>query len=349
MYYSDGSVRDFGTTNVVNSEDWNFGSPRRRPPYRDVTPGTVHRYVADDSSVSRSYPNARAVGSVTWVWGTDHYVTSSGKPDAVSAYLGAIAKANGGFDLAEDLATGGQTVDMISKRIRTLAEAAKQLKRGNPFAFAKTLNLSSMSRRSAAAIKNSPNALANHWLEYTYGWKPLVQDVYDGLQMYRDGIAKEGHIVRGSKGHGRVRPSPGLTGGKISERGAGYRGSYLATVGNPTAFTLNQLGLLNPASLAWNLLPYSFVVDWFLPVGDVFTALTSGIGVRNQIGCITYETVTKFYSKGPGILYQDNRAVQRDGITPIGAALQLPTLLAANLGWQRLTSGAALLKQRFSR
>jgi len=31
--------------------------------------------------------------------------------------------------------------------------------------------------------------------------------------------------------------------------------------------------MLNPASLAWELMPYSFVIDWWFNVGDVLASL----------------------------------------------------------------------------
>lgn len=38
------------------------------------------------------------------------------------------------------------------------------------------------------------------------------------------------------------------------------------------------LGLTNPASVAWELVPFSFVVDWFAPVGDWLNALDATLG-----------------------------------------------------------------------
>jgi hypothetical protein len=33
-----------------------------------------------------------------------------------------------------------------------------------------------------------------------------------------------------------------------------------------------SLGLVNPLEIAWEVVPYSFVVDWFLPVGSYIAA-----------------------------------------------------------------------------
>jgi hypothetical protein len=40
----------------------------------------------------------------------------------------------------------------------------------------------------------------------------------------------------------------------------------LASADNPLSLQASQLGLDNPALLAWELLPYSFILDWYIPV-----------------------------------------------------------------------------------
>jgi len=47
---------------------------------------------------------------------------------------------------------------------------------------------------------------------------------------------------------------------------------------SPNALLLSQLGLVNPASLAWELVPFSFVVDWFANVGDFLASFTDTVG-----------------------------------------------------------------------
>jgi hypothetical protein len=43
---------------------------------------------------------------------------------------------------------------------------------------------------------------------------------------------------------------------------------------------LAQTGFTNPLNLVWEVLPYSFVVDWFLPVGAYLEALGSFDGLE---------------------------------------------------------------------
>lgn len=52
---------------------------------------------------------------------------------------------------------------------------------------------------------------------------------------------------------------------------------------NSTVASLRDYGVINPAAIAWELIPFSFVVDWFIGVGDYlnnYTAL-SGITWKN--------------------------------------------------------------------
>jgi hypothetical protein len=57
--------------------------------------------------------------------------------------------------------------------------------------------------------------------------------------------------------------------------------------------TLNQLGLLNPASLVWELVPWSFVVDWFCPIGPVLNAMTAPAGLTFVTGTLSCKVTQK--------------------------------------------------------
>lgn len=44
--------------------------------------------------------------------------------------------------------------------------------------------------------------------------------------------------------------------------------------------TFQQIGLTNPLLLGWELIPFSFVADWFIQVGDYLETLDALIGVK---------------------------------------------------------------------
>lgn len=56
---------------------------------------------------------------------------------------------------------------------------------------------------------------------------------------------------------------------------------------NPFVATLAQLGITNPAELIWELVPYSFVIDWFVPVGNYLSAFDAALGWHFKGGTIT--------------------------------------------------------------
>lgn len=67
-------------------------------------------------------------------------------------------------------------------------------------------------------------------------------------------------------------------------------GSGVGSVGLRTA---SELGLLNPFELAWELLPGSFIADWFIPVGDFLSQLDADLGWQFKGGSISEKTTVR--------------------------------------------------------
>lgn len=42
---------------------------------------------------------------------------------------------------------------------------------------------------------------------------------------------------------------------------------------------LSRIGLTNPAVLAWDVIPWSFVVNWVIPIGDWLESIDSTVGL----------------------------------------------------------------------
>lgn len=133
------------------------------------------------------------------------------------------------------------------------------------------------------------DALANGWLELQYGWKPLLNDVYGSAETLSKFQNPEDHI------HGQVRKTSKMQiprEFRCSSFVSGWNDLLWTGVLNeestaaikfaPDEFLtmLPALGLTNPLAIAWELVPYSFVVDWFIPIGDFLYQLDAGIGVK---------------------------------------------------------------------
>lgn len=196
------------------------------------------------------------------------------------------------FDLSVFLGESNQALAMIEDRATRLRKAFNAVKKGN-LAQARHYLLVSKQRRSPSLdawharrseMRMSGNTKANalapvqtykdvasNWLEMAYGWLPLVDDLYEAaktISHFHDTAHtttfKTGREVQG------VKPVPQYTGYKwgMSDNRARY--SIKAVITEVNHATL--LGLTDPATVIWEKLPWSFVVDWAIPIGTYLNA-----------------------------------------------------------------------------
>lgn len=221
-----------------------------------------------------------------------HYPGIPGDPrnEAVTKALNKIADQK--INLGENLATFRQTLGMFTGRALKLSQmlhSGFRNKSLRPY-FRKTA-------RSINRDRSSANTAAGLYLEYVYGLKPLMDDVYTGYKLLQDaGIAPMYLSGEGSASRSAVL-KPYTHSAQVIVRTGGLAGVkvkcklYAELDPNTSALrTLNQFGLLNPLGLAWDLVPFSFVVDWFLPIGPVLYALTAPAGLKFRGGSISART-----------------------------------------------------------
>lgn len=187
-----------------------------------------------------------------------------------------------GIDINLGVALGEtpQTAEFIAAAMGKVAKSYVQLRRGDVSA-----SLATLTGRRNRNWKDIPGAAANTWLAYCYGLRPLLNDVYgacDAIQKrHRDfGEVKSVKAGRKVNINCQVEHSDGLRRGLIRvNANVSVRGQVRFVVKNPLLKTLDSCGLVNPLSIAWELVPFSFVVDWFFPVGDFITNIVPPQGV----------------------------------------------------------------------
>lgn len=137
------------------------------------------------------------------------------------------------------------------------------------------------------------------WLALQYGFKPAVDDL-TGLLIAlneHDQLPKSYYttVTKTSKGgeKGTVRSDLMYYGG-LPEYPLLCRQdvdelchvSLTYSLDNPVLQALSAFGITNPFSTSWELLPYSFVLDWAVPVGDYLNLLDSDFGWTYQMGSV---------------------------------------------------------------
>jgi len=136
--------------------------------------------------------------------------------------------------------------------------------------------------------------LSQNWLEYQFAWLPLMGDVFGAWSEFQKSVASRAHTLRvsrsvsdsGTRSFTNPSGQAGYTSITVPYE-IGVTCSLLGQVSQPGLNRLAALGLINPLSIAWELMPFSFTIDWLIPVGSVLEALTSTIGVSFVSGSLT--------------------------------------------------------------
>lgn len=187
-------------------------------------------------------------------------------------------------NLGENLATLHQAVGLLKNPLSGLIEGIRRMH--------KNAQLHPLRRKSFREMQRggTPKAVANLYLQYIYGVVPLMQDVYGALDLMKTSAKKD--LLIHSVGRSKREPNVSdktvrnvsneattkLVNVKVTDRVNSHIWARIDPNYSGTR-ALNQLGLLNPASLAWELVPWSFVIDWVLPIGSVLQALTAPAGL----------------------------------------------------------------------
>lgn len=203
------------------------------------------------------------VGCVTSSFGVDS--SSFAYNNAVSQV---VEEARGGLDLTVDVAQAGQNIRMMNA-VGTFMSYAQNFRSG--------------------LVKGSVKTAGQAWLEYIYGWKPLISDIHAAADESLRFVLNRYSTI---KGHGLFTDTRYLT---LSD-GMSYIGRNIPvkiknavtielTLDNRKTMDWSRWGSFNPISIGWELMPYSFVVDWFFNVGQFLrnaeTALLYGSAVTD--------------------------------------------------------------------
>lgn len=177
------------------------------------------------------------------------------------------------FDSTVFLGEGKQTLDLITDTAKRIYLAIRELKRGNVLNAAH--HLVDGTGRKVRRHRNLPGVAAltsASYLELMYGVVPLLQDCHDAAEAlahqleeplrttYRVSVKHEVKGVNRFTG----RPSEFTSSSKWTKLS---RRSLIARISeHPSGMA--QLGLLNPENVLWELMGWSFVIDWFIPIGS---------------------------------------------------------------------------------
>lgn len=180
--------------------------------------------------------------------------------------------------LGVDFAEMRQSFGMMVRTCDTLVRAARAIKN---FQFLSAAQILKMHLVPPGASRKK--SFANNWLEFHFGWEPLVSDIYDAVTVINNPLLAFAPAHRTARDY-RYNYSYFYDFGSITDTGW-WRALYQVTQGATVkavdwnVHALDQFGVVNPLSIAWELVPYSFVVDWFVNVGEVLGSYSDYAGM----------------------------------------------------------------------
>jgi hypothetical protein len=137
-------------------------------------------------------------------------------------------------------------------------------------------------------IRENARDFSQIYLEFHFGWSPLMKDIHDAMEVLDKPLKP--HVVKASATGSWSDPlafhtvSSDATWNRTDHREGAFKqtvklqGELIIT--NPNLAMMQQAGILNPVSIAWELVPFSFVLDWFVNVGDYLGSLTDFAGIE---------------------------------------------------------------------
>lgn len=186
------------------------------------------------------------------------------------------------INLLNTFAERQKTIEMITERTTRVYRAYAAAKKGNFRAAAKALGVDKRGKTNAKS-----------WLELQYGWLPLLSDIHGGYEFMTGRRAKKGLLFKVSRtitdSDSRVDTDGTSAWTKVSNVNVKKTTKVVLwyTVQYEALAEAEKLGLLNPLEVAWELTPWSFVIDWFLPVGNLLGALSATNGCTFKGGTCT--------------------------------------------------------------
>jgi hypothetical protein len=167
---------------------------------------------------------------------------------------------------------------MILGRVGSLIGFARGVRKGRFGDAMAALSLEPIKRNRAKWDK--AKSASSKWLEFHFGWSPLIGDIYDGMTVltsaWKDLPVKTSAKTRYNGSY----PPPGdYSMGVTQILDYRVRNSSEVRITNPNLYQLSQWGLTNPLEVAWELVPFSFVVDWFTNVGSLIGSMSDLHGV----------------------------------------------------------------------
>jgi hypothetical protein len=273
------SIGDFGVGAFAASKQWSGGDGKYetwpggiRAKWNNYT--MLHHKLTQDTSAAPFFPDGNVpLGDISVYKG---YVGWSDNDEL--RLLNKLAERVKGhsFDLGINIAEGAKTYGTILSNLRSIGKSLLYLKHGNVPAALRTLGATAYNphNRDKGLItfkRLYAKDLSGRWLETQYAFLPLVSQSYEAAKALKALTGARRYRFTVDSGTKRAVSNISPTPSYVDRASFTYSKRLLAELSEDISFN-RSLGLTNPAAIAWEVVPWSFVIDWFLPIGSYLSA-----------------------------------------------------------------------------
>lgn len=197
--------------------------------------------------------------------------------------LQAKAKLNSqGIDQLTTVSELHKTIAMVTGLKKNILKTAEHLVKSVKADLRKKKGKQPKKLRTPKAVMD---ALESKWLESRFGWRILyydLQGIYD-------------HLSRGEQSHKLIvgRHQESIRNTSSGPNGSTITRSAEVKVGYPGMLRMNIPGYANPLNTAWDIAPFSLVLDWFFDVQALILGLSKTPQNVKSLPGSSFEVITR--------------------------------------------------------
>lgn len=250
------------------------------------------------------------------IWGPSNVNWTSNDTLELLSKLGTACRGHQ-FNLGVSGGEFPKVVDLACQTLNRFRGAIRSLKRGRFDLALRSLGAtpsrSQPHHSFRGAVGPKGREVSNHsplqisdvsdmWLEIQYGWRPLIQDVYNASEAAGVLSAPSPRQYSVKVAMTKKWPSSTYKNASYTRTTETRTSRQIIAVITENMDASRTLGLQNPAAIAWELTPFSFVADWFIPIGTYLDAASTIPGLAGRY-LLTVRTVSRTKGAGVGIPY----------------------------------------------